>query len=344
MVATAVAGVHPLVAMPPRAHVVDATVERLEGLPAAPDGLDAAGSDGPLSDAVATPIPFTMIGFDLGQTGELEFRTSNDGRDWSRWEHARRLALDGEGPDEGASEDGQVWKRMSAPVWVGEARWLQVRGGFSGERLGGIRQYTNEMLGFSLFAPHDARISDSTPGYVAITAPGPGHPGAALINVEQAYGRTAEQVVADVKAAEGPGFNIFTSEVLDFAGEPALIVLGLPGQDSNRTLLTVHNDLLYRTATGQDLQAPRTWQVANTAVNRLLWSPQGLTLVGWADTSHLEDGSLVPLLPGYTFATDVAIYAVYPHRRHLPAKTRAIIEFLATACFSFCIMLLTFGR
>jgi hypothetical protein len=25
----------------------------------------------------------------------------------------------------------------------------------------------------------------------------------------------------------------------------------------------------------------------------------------------------------------VAIYAVYPHRRHLPAKTRAFIEFLA---------------
>lgn len=28
-------------------------------------------------------------------------------------------------------------------------------------------------------------------------------------------------------------------------------------------------------------------------------------------------------------STDVAIYAVYPHRRHLPAKTRAFIEFLA---------------
>lgn len=51
-------------------------------------------------------------------------------------------------------------------------------------------------------------------------------------------------------------------------------------------------DLLYRTATGQDLQAPRTWEVANTAVNRLLWTPQGLTLVGWADTTHLDGASL----------------------------------------------------
>ncbi len=49
----------------------------------------------------------------------------------------------------------------------------------------------------------------------------------------------------------------------------------------------------------------------------------------WDVRRHLEDGSLVSLLPGYTFASDVAIYAVYPHRRHLPAKTRVFIEFLA---------------
>ena len=47
-------------------------------------------------------------------------------------------------------------------------------------------------------------------------------------------------------------------------------------------------DVLYRVATCIDLQAPRTWQLTNTAVNRLLWTPQGLTLVGWGDTSHLD--------------------------------------------------------
>jgi probable phosphoglycerate mutase len=51
-------------------------------------------------------------------------------------------------------------------------------------------------------------------------------------------------------------------------------------------------DQLYRAATGQDLQAPRTWQLGNTAVNRLLWTPEGLSLVGWADTSHLENDTL----------------------------------------------------
>lgn len=48
----------------------------------------------------------------------------------------------------------------------------------------------------------------------------------------------------------------------------------------------------------------------------------------WDVRRHLEDGSLVSLFPGYTFDSEVAIYAVYPHRRHLPAKTRAFIDFL----------------
>lgn len=49
-------------------------------------------------------------------------------------------------------------------------------------------------------------------------------------------------------------------------------------------------DVLYRIATGQDLQAPRTWQLGNASINRLLWTPQGFSLVGWSDTSHLDDG------------------------------------------------------
>ncbi len=48
-------------------------------------------------------------------------------------------------------------------------------------------------------------------------------------------------------------------------------------------------DALYRIATGQDLQAPRTWNLGNATINRLLWTPDGLTLVDWSDTRHLED-------------------------------------------------------
>ena len=51
-------------------------------------------------------------------------------------------------------------------------------------------------------------------------------------------------------------------------------------------------DMLYRLATRQTVNAPRSWELGNTAINRLLWTPDGLTLVGWSDTRHLEvDGA-----------------------------------------------------
>ena len=62
------------------------------------------------------------------------------------------------------------------------------------------------------------------------------------------------------------------------------------------------------------------------------WALAGLGVAlksTWDVHRQLEDGSLVALFPGYAFHSDVAIYAVYPHRRFLPAKTRVFIEFLA---------------
>lgn len=62
------------------------------------------------------------------------------------------------------------------------------------------------------------------------------------------------------------------------------------------------------------------------------WAVAGLGVAlksTWDVRRQLEEGSLVPLLAGYDFGTDVGIYAMYPHRRHLPAKTRAFIDFLA---------------
>ena len=48
-------------------------------------------------------------------------------------------------------------------------------------------------------------------------------------------------------------------------------------------------DVLYRAATRQGLQAPRTWMLGNASINRLLWTPEGFILVGWSDTTHLND-------------------------------------------------------
>ena len=51
-------------------------------------------------------------------------------------------------------------------------------------------------------------------------------------------------------------------------------------------------DALYRLATRQDIASPRTWDLGNAAINRLLWTPDGLSLVGWSDTRHLDDVTL----------------------------------------------------
>ena len=51
-------------------------------------------------------------------------------------------------------------------------------------------------------------------------------------------------------------------------------------------------DSLYRAASRVDLDAPRTWQLDNAAIHRLLHTASGLTLVGWNDTQHLEDPAL----------------------------------------------------
>lgn len=69
----------------------------------------------------------------------------------------------------------------------------------------------------------------------------------------------------------------------------ARLAEGHPG----RTLLLVTHggvlDCLYRAASRIALNAPRTWELANTGVNRLLYTGEGFTLVGWGDTQHLND-------------------------------------------------------
>lgn len=51
-------------------------------------------------------------------------------------------------------------------------------------------------------------------------------------------------------------------------------------------------DILYRLATHQPLHTSRTWELGNAAINRILWTPDSITLVGWADQRHLDEGVL----------------------------------------------------
>ncbi len=47
-------------------------------------------------------------------------------------------------------------------------------------------------------------------------------------------------------------------------------------------------DCLYRAASGNGLDAARSWELGNATVNRLLYTPRGFTLVGWNDNRHLD--------------------------------------------------------
>ncbi|MDZ7592929.1 MAG: histidine phosphatase family protein [Rubrivivax sp.] len=46
-------------------------------------------------------------------------------------------------------------------------------------------------------------------------------------------------------------------------------------------------DGLYRAAMHLALDAPRTWQIDNASINRLLYTGEGWAVTGWNDSSHL---------------------------------------------------------
>jgi probable phosphoglycerate mutase len=94
--------------------------------------------------------------------------------------------------------------------------------------------------------------------------------------------------------------------LLDFYTRSVATVTRLASAHPGQTIAVVAHggvmDCLYRAATRLDLQAPRSWQLGNASINRLLYTPQGFTLVGWSDTYHLEGVSLDESSDGETGA------------------------------------------
>jgi probable phosphoglycerate mutase len=68
----------------------------------------------------------------------------------------------------------------------------------------------------------------------------------------------------------------------------------LAARHRGQTILVVAHggvlDCLYRAATRTSVDAPRSWQLGNATVNRLLHTDAGFTLVGWNDDQHLAGG------------------------------------------------------
>lgn len=83
----------------------------------------------------------------------------------------------------------------------------------------------------------------------------------------------------------GETLNAFYARCVQVAGA---LCARHPGQS---IALIAHGgvlDCLYRAATQATLEAPRSWQLGNASVNRLLYTDPGFRLVGWNDRSHFE--------------------------------------------------------
>ncbi|MFT7721459.1 MAG: histidine phosphatase family protein [Roseateles sp.] len=89
----------------------------------------------------------------------------------------------------------------------------------------------------------------------------------------------------DFAVGGGESLTVFSARCLAAARRAAAAHAG------QAIALVAHGgvlDCLYRAATGAALDAPRSWQLGNASINRLLATAGGgLTLVGWNDDRHL---------------------------------------------------------
>ena len=132
-------------------------------------------------------------------------------------------------------------------------------------------------------------------GLRSISAPGlrergfGGFEGKTFVELEAAWPSETERWRQRDPAWAPPGgesLNDFRTRVLGTTQELAAQHLG------EQILLVAHGgvlDVMYRAALGLELQATRSWKLGNASINRMLWTPQGLSIVGWSDTSHLDD-------------------------------------------------------
>ena len=93
----------------------------------------------------------------------------------------------------------------------------------------------------------------------------------------------------------GESLRVFRSRIVETLD-------GLAMRHQGQTVVVVTHggvlDMLYRYASDVDLRAPRTWQIDNTSLSRLVWTASGVKILSWADTHHLQAGKGCGFLKG----------------------------------------------
>jgi probable phosphoglycerate mutase len=174
---------------------------------------------------------------------------------------------------------------------------LDDTGLWQAQRLGAALQHE----GIQALYSSDLQRARQTAAPLAAAIGLPVHLTAALR--ERGFGRFEGQTYAAIEAQwpeearrwrlREPGFGPGGGEPLqDFYARSVSAVTALAANHPGQIIAIVAHggvlDCVYRAAVHAELQAPRGWQLGNAVINRLLWTEEGLSLVGWNDSGHLE--------------------------------------------------------
>ncbi len=122
---------------------------------------------------------------------------------------------------------------------------------------------------------------------------------------EREFGIFQGKTFAEIEAQLPEQAMLWRKRVPDFAPEGGESLLQfrvrvtqclsvLAAQNVGKQIIIVSHggvmDVIYREATGLELQAPRTWQLGNASINRVMFNGEHFSLIGWSDTSHLATG------------------------------------------------------
>lgn len=122
---------------------------------------------------------------------------------------------------------------------------------------------------------------------------------------EREFGSFQGKTFAEIEAQMPEEAKLWRQRVPDFSpggGESLLIfrervtqcLRRLCAENAGKHLVIVSHggvmDVIYREAMHLDLQAPRSWQLGNASINRVMFNGEHFSLVGWSDISHLATG------------------------------------------------------
>lgn len=158
--------------------------------------------------------------------------------------------IDGKGTEPLSEAEGAAVNDWAAALWTrlwqaGDMTASNATAGQCPEARDNLATVRDFNRGFCLLVPASYTVFDTDPTGIVIAKESllnVTDPRLAIV-VSAAEGRTAEPV-ADPLVAEMAGFEIKRSSA-EIAGQPAVILDNVPGQDLNRRVLIVHNDRLY---------------------------------------------------------------------------------------------------